>query len=1250
MNPLILIGLGDFGELCVRYSIDTLQSGILTDIIIREPESDNELKEKIPCETNKKWIIVKSLTTSKTIFQFAIDNFISKDTFKNNYSALNKYHEELLQEIKMSYNIVNEVGTVGTPIIILFSSTYDYTSSVFQTVVLEQLDGLFQTLPFSFYAFMLLPEMLDQDLSLEVVKVKKGDYSTNEVISALYEHLLNRLIEYKKLSKGEFQLYKTQKDQNKISIYDIKQGQTGDCYFLSTIGGIALKKPEHIQNMIIDHGDETFTVRFFSETGDPIFVTVDSKIWVNQDGTPVYSGSKTDDGQIELWPMILEKAWAKLNDKSYDKIQGDQNHIMSYATALTGKQLQFVTLDEFEDDTAFYKKIKTHFIEKNLPVCFVSREDANVNIVVPFHAYTLEKIEGKTLNLYNPWGEKHLENIDFQFINTNFNSILLYEINEFSDIIKDFKEITRLNPYRSISSLCEIECLAADCSFTNYFFLIDGYNSKDSFIGKIEDIIPSIAEVNNLIVSGKIRLPGTEIHEQAPNRSNAYWLAFGSGALIYPEDVLVKGLLMKSFSHDLGRLAEKLQQSCDVQAVASEVKGFFHYGSVKGKEIQYPVLNNADELMKVETETGKDLFIPFRYQIPIELSTIPTEDFMQDITIIKTEYENTTYNQLVLGSVSNRRQSLEAEISKALDDKTFEHLNSPNKGLNYSIIFNKLLIEDEDTIKQTGLISLDESSLGSLKRKLIAFYRNKYISLGKEEKAFDEVKCLDVDYRKTIKQEELSKFHEHVQSLGKKSKENDDAIVLKKSGLDILLEKKRKFIRNYFIVIPILLILLDIILQFSLNPFNLQWNNLTQIINVLKFTGLFLFIYYIIVVVQYSNTIMKPLGILKIELAELETQKNNLARQIIETINTSYKEGFLHHVYGYIFEMFESLQQYLQDKIDLLTKFKNELLSLNSTLLEEINNLRFDGNKFRTCVISPDDISEIFQAKLGKNEINTFIGNQPELGDHFIKYVRNDQSLKVIQDEGYAHFENFFQGYRKKSVLDIMQDRGKQIDEEIELLHLKSLPFLRFDDFSGYVEGSDTLLTFYSTEKIKVEIEPIIQSKNLSQRTIEFIIIEDKNRINEIQVRPLIKLGNVRCLTLALRNLFNHDDSLSQLLSTNADKKFEEFTAKYIYKIYPKLANKAILISKGIILKLISKEDNTYSFRTIKLGNSFTETMTLLDRKARLSDEISSTIDQFCMHNTEKAVNYVESFKAGDSEFEIAALQELKVLLRLEDE
>ena len=54
------------------------------------------------------------------------------------------------------------------------------------------------------------------------------------------------------------------------SYKDLEQGKLGDCYFLSALGSIADASPQAIENIFLDNGDGTYTVRFFPPAARPI--------------------------------------------------------------------------------------------------------------------------------------------------------------------------------------------------------------------------------------------------------------------------------------------------------------------------------------------------------------------------------------------------------------------------------------------------------------------------------------------------------------------------------------------------------------------------------------------------------------------------------------------------------------------------------------------------------------------------------------------------------------------------------------------------------------------------------------------------------------------------------------------------------------------------------------------------------------------------------------------------------------------
>jgi hypothetical protein len=79
--------------------------------------------------------------------------------------------------------------------------------------------------------------------------------------------------------------------QNGISQTDIDQGAVSDCYFVAALATAAHRSPNTIQNLFIDNGDNTYTVRFFKDDGTADYVTVDRYLPVNASDYFVYANN-----------------------------------------------------------------------------------------------------------------------------------------------------------------------------------------------------------------------------------------------------------------------------------------------------------------------------------------------------------------------------------------------------------------------------------------------------------------------------------------------------------------------------------------------------------------------------------------------------------------------------------------------------------------------------------------------------------------------------------------------------------------------------------------------------------------------------------------------------------------------------------------------------------------------------------------------------------------------------------------------
>jgi calpain-15 len=94
---------------------------------------------------------------------------------------------------------------------------------------------------------------------------------------------------------------------------DAKQGNLGDCYLLASFAALS-ERPHLIQNIFVTRQFNSrgrYTLRLFDDkTKAFVNVTIDDYVPV-RNGKPIFAQLHTN----EMWPILLEKAYAKLKGK-----------------------------------------------------------------------------------------------------------------------------------------------------------------------------------------------------------------------------------------------------------------------------------------------------------------------------------------------------------------------------------------------------------------------------------------------------------------------------------------------------------------------------------------------------------------------------------------------------------------------------------------------------------------------------------------------------------------------------------------------------------------------------------------------------------------------------------------------------------------------------------------------------------------------------------------------------------------------
>ena len=111
---------------------------------------------------------------------------------------------------------------------------------------------------------------------------------------------------------------------------DVIQGELDDCYFLSSLASLA-ENPQNIKNIISNSkvNDRVFEANIYIH-GEPVKIKVDDSFPVANASKIAFAGINENTGNI--WPMILEKVWAKCNKSYEDIIPGNSADAFKFLT------------------------------------------------------------------------------------------------------------------------------------------------------------------------------------------------------------------------------------------------------------------------------------------------------------------------------------------------------------------------------------------------------------------------------------------------------------------------------------------------------------------------------------------------------------------------------------------------------------------------------------------------------------------------------------------------------------------------------------------------------------------------------------------------------------------------------------------------------------------------------------------------------------------------------------------------------
>ena len=240
-------------------------------------------------------------------------------------------------------------------------------------------------------------------------KDSKGNYLDKEIGAKNASLIAVNEIEWKRLS--EIYVDNVLFEDN-IDLEDIRQGKIGNCYFLSSIA--AMTEYPNLISQIFKTKEQN--AQCYWEI--ILFINGKFQIVILDDYIPVIKGTNdpyfSKPNNKELWVVLLEKAWAKVNGGYANIISGWPSDVFS---CFTGYATSYLVINE-NNNVEEISNVIDMYDKANCILCASVRGDddkvENMGLIKG-HTYTLigsflvETEKGqkiKLVKLRNPWGYK----------------------------------------------------------------------------------------------------------------------------------------------------------------------------------------------------------------------------------------------------------------------------------------------------------------------------------------------------------------------------------------------------------------------------------------------------------------------------------------------------------------------------------------------------------------------------------------------------------------------------------------------------------------------------------------------------------------------------------------------------------------------------------------------------------------------------------------------------------------------------
>lgn len=231
---------------------------------------------------------------------------------------------------------------------------------------------------------------------------------------------------------------------------DVVQREAGDCYFLASLSAIAAVDPQRLRQMVVQLGDGSYVVQFFSG-GKPVYFRVSGSLARN---SGEWNGGSSDPNPFLFYATLgpNDVTWAAIMEKAYTEFKGPPNAPAGYADIDGGfvgqafkdlgvKNLDRVGRGAFANNFEFTQAVQSA-LSAGQAVAYGTGAAAPASGVplIALHAYqvvgtTFDAAGNPALILRNPWGVDLANGVTFDGRNDGYVTVSA------SDVLANMLEI-----------------------------------------------------------------------------------------------------------------------------------------------------------------------------------------------------------------------------------------------------------------------------------------------------------------------------------------------------------------------------------------------------------------------------------------------------------------------------------------------------------------------------------------------------------------------------------------------------------------------------------------------------------------------------------------------------------------------------------------------------------------------------------------------------------------------------------------